>query len=512
MPDNTFYVTTPIYYVNDVPHIGHSYTTIAADVLARYHRLRGADVHFLTGTDEHGTKVQRAAEANGETPLEYATRIAKDYQALWQRFDITYDDFIRTTEPRHETVVRRLFEELHKRGDLTLGEYAGWYCASCENFLAEGDLVDGNCPDCGKKAEWASEATYYFRMSKYEDRLVAFLDEHPEFIRPQARYNEIVNRVKEGLRDVSFTRTSLEWGVSLPFDEGHVTYVWIDALINYISALGYPDGELYDAFWRGGADVLHLVGKDIIWFHCVIWPCVLMALDLPIPKTVYAHGWWTNDGEKMSKSKGNFIDPITVTEKYGVDAYRYFLLREMPFGQDGDFSETALVGRINNDLGNDLGNLLHRTLTMIEKYCSSVVPPTEGPGFGAADLDHWTRGVGQSYYSHMDNVEFSRALEDVWELIRTANQRVEASKPWVLAKDAQKAAELNTVLYSLAATLRVVSALLWPFMPAKMEEMRTQLGCAARAPNTLDVEMNWNGPNAGAVVAKGAPLFPKIED
>ena len=511
LPTDSFYVTTPIYYVNDVPHIGHSYTTIAADVLARYHRLLGDDVHFLTGTDEHGTKVQRAAEANGETPLEYATRIAEDYQALWKRFEITNDDFIRTTEPRHEKVVRRLFEELHERGDLTLGDYAGWYCASCENFLAEGDLLGGNCPDCGKKAEWASEATYYFRMSKYEDRLIAFLDEHPEFIRPQARYNEIVNRVKDGLRDVSFTRTSLEWGVSLPFDGGHVTYVWIDALINYVSALGYPDGKPYKTFWRDGADVLHLVGKDIIWFHCVIWPCVLMALDLPIPKTVYAHGWWTNDGEKMSKSKGNFVDPVGITDKYGVDAYRYFLLREMPFGSDGDFSERALIGRINNDLGNDLGNLLHRALTMIEKYFGGTVPPLGEPDEPTRQLQDLAAETVREVDEQIGQVQFSRALEAIWNLVSAANRHVETSKPWALAKDPANKEKLGTVMYSLAATLRVVSALLWPFMPAKMEDLRSQLGLRP-TPEALAVETDWAGLEPGSTVAKGDPLFPKIQE
>ncbi len=508
MAGETFYVTTPIYYVNDVPHIGHSYTTIAADVLARYHRLRGDDVHFLTGTDEHGTKVQRAAEANGETPLQYADRIAANYQALWERFNITNDDFIRTTQLRHEKVVRHLFEQLHERGDLTLGEYAGWYCASCENFLTEDALVEGNCPDCGKKAEWGSEATYYFRMAKYEDRLIAFLDEHPEFIRPQARYNEIVSRVKDGLRDVSFTRTSLEWGVSLPLGEGHVTYVWIDALVNYISALGYPDGDLYQTYWRDGADVLHLVGKDIIWFHCVIWPCVLMALDLPIPKTVFAHGWWTNNGDKMSKSKGNFVDPVAMTDKYGVDAYRYFLLREMPFGQDGDFSETALIGRINNDLGNDLGNLLHRTLTMIEKYAGEVVPP---PNVAAADLAHRSQEILDQFHRHMATVQFSCALETAWEWIRHGNQYVEKMQPWALAKDDDKRDELNNVLYSLAAILRVASVMLWPFMPTKMSDLRTQLGLRPE-PETFEADGTFTDLKPGTIIQKGEPLFPRIED
>ncbi len=510
MADSSFYVTTPIYYVNDVPHIGHSYTTIAADVLARYHRLAGCRVHFLTGTDEHGTKVQRAAQARGETPLEYATRIAGQYKALWQRLDITNDDFVRTTEPRHERVVQRVFGQLRRNDDLYLGEYAGWYCASCENYLTEEQLVAGNCPDCGKKAEWASEKTYYFRMSKYQDRLLRHFAEHPEFVRPEARLNEVRSRVEQGLRDVSVSRTSSTWGVPLPFDEKHVIYVWIDALLNYVSALGYPDGELFSTFWP--ADV-HLIGKDILWFHAVIWPSVLMSLGLDdrLPKTVFAHGWWTNAGEKMSKSKGNFVDPIAIAEKYGVDAYRYFLLREMPFGQDGDFSERALIGRINNDLGNDLGNLLHRTLTMIEKYCNRVVPPP-GAAFAAADnLKHKARTDMAEYHAQMSQVQFSRALEAAWRVIQDGNQYVEAQKPWELAKDAAQRDTLNTVMHALAATLAAASVLLWPFMPTKMSELRRQLGLPLDPPGFAN-DTPWVDKVDGRFITKGQPLFPRIEE
>ncbi|MFW6158673.1 MAG: methionine--tRNA ligase [Planctomycetota bacterium] len=508
MADDRFYVTTPIYYVNDIPHIGHSYTTIAADVLARYHRLCGRRVHFLTGTDEHGIKIQRAAAAHNETPIQLADRVVERSQSLWKRLDITHDDFIRTTEPRHERVVQHIFDRLHEKGDLYPGQYEGWYCASCENFLADDELVEGDCPDCGKEAEWASEETYYFKMSSYEDRLLAHLAEHPEFVRPEARFNEVRSRVEQGLRDVSVTRTSITWGVPLPFDEKHVIYVWIDALINYVSALGYPDGDLFESFWP--ADV-HLIGKDIIWFHCVIWPCVLMALDVPLPRTVFAHGWWTHDGEKMSKSKGNFVDPVATTEAYGVDPYRYFLLRSMPFGQDGDFSESALVSRYNNDLGNDLGNLLHRTLTMIEKYRDGVVPEFGAEHAGSPELQARTSERLGEYHAHMGDVEFSRALEAVWEIIRLGNQYVEERKPWELAKDPEKSGALNSVLRTLASTLGTVSVALTPFMPHKMSDFRRQLGLPAEPP-PFDDQMVWTDEVKGKVVAKGEPLFPRIEE
>ncbi len=519
MAPDPFYVTTPIYYVNDIPHIGHSYTTIAADVLARYHRLAGRTVHFLTGTDEHGTKIERAAAANNETPIELADRVVKRSRSLWEHLEITHDDFIRTTQPRHERVVQDVFNRLHESGDLYLDQYEGWYCASCENFLADDELAEGNCPDCGKKAEWAAEETYYFRMSAYEDRLLEHLREHPEFVRPEARLNEIRSRVEAGLRDVSVTRTSITWGVPLPFDEKHVIYVWIDALLNYISALGYPDGDLFRAFWP--ADV-HLIGKDIIWFHCVIWPCVLMALDVPLPKTVFAHGWWTHNGEKMSKSKGNFVDPVATTDAYGVDPYRYFLLRSMPFGQDGDFSESALVGRYNNDLGNDLGNLLYRTLTMIEKYNDGSVPePVDLPA-GSSCVDATTglrevaAGVAAAggFHSQMADIQFSRALESAWELVRRANQYVEETRPWDLARSDDRVGELSTVLYSLAEALRIISLYLWPFMPAKIDEMRRQLGLEPVDSKRvlLGAAAEWGGLEPGTRVCKGEPLFPKIEE
>ncbi len=508
LPAASFYVTTPIYYVNDFPHIGHSYTTIAADVLARYHRLRGADVHFLTGTDEHGVKIYRAAQASGETPIQLADRVVERSKLLWQRLEITNDDFIRTTQQRHQRVVQLVFQKLHAAGALWLGDYSGWYCASCEKFLAENDLTEGCCPDCGTKAEMAAEKTYFFKMSAYRERLLKFLDENPGFVRPQARFNEVYSRVKDGLNDLSATRTSLEWAVPLPFDPAHRAYVWIDALTNYISALGYPDGELYRKYWP--ADV-QLIGKDILWFHAVIWPCLLMALDLPLPRTLFAHGWWTNRGEKMSKSKANFVDPVAVTEKYGVDAYRYFLLREMPFGQDGDFSETALVRRVNNDLANDLGNLLHRTLTMIEKYSGGAVPAPAEADASAQALRALAAETVAEVDSQIADVQFSRALEAVWHLVGVANRYVETSKPWVLASAETRRAELDTVLYSLTEVLRIVSLLLYPFMPTKAAAMRSQLSLGPPEP-PLDERAQWGRFKPGTSIAKGKPLFPKIEE
>jgi len=503
-----FYVTTPIYYVNDIPHIGHSYTTIAADALARYHRLRGEAVHFLTGTDEHGAKIQRAAEAQGRQPIELADRVVERMQSLWRRLGITNDDFLRTTEERHERVVQLIFQKLHKAGDLRLGDYAGWYCTSCETFLTEGDLAEGNCPDCGKKAEWQSEKTYFFSMSAYQDRLLAFLDEHPDFVRPEARFNEVRGRVREGLKDLSVTRSSLEWAVPLPFDPEHRAYVWVDALTNYVSALGFPDGDLYREYWP--ADV-HLIGKDILWFHAVIWPCLLMALDLPLPKMVFAHGWWTNSGERMAKSRKNFVDPVAVTDRFGVDAYRYFLLREMPFGQDGDFSETALVGRVHNDLGNDLGNLLHRTLTMVEKYFDGTVPPP-APGAGAdGELRTLAAETLAEVDAQMEAVQFSRALEAIWRLVGAANRFIEASKPWDLAKDPARREELGGVLYALVETLRLVSLAAWPFIPGKADAMRAQLALGPAEP-PLAERGRWGGSKPGTRVAKGDPLFPRIEE
>ena len=426
-----FYVTTPIYYVTDSPHIGNSYTTIAADVLARYKRQCGYDVHFLTGTDEHGQKVQRAAQAEGLPPRELADRVVAAYHDAWKRLEISNDDFIRTTEPRHERVVQLIFQRWRDSGDLYPGEYKGWYCVSCESFLKESDEPQPKCPDCGRPTEWNAEASYFFRLSRYQERLLKLYEERPDFVRPAGRMNELRARVAAGLRDLSATRTTLDWAVPLPFDPAHRAYVWIDALINYVSAIGYStDEETFRRRWP--ADV-QLIGKDILWFHAAIWPAMLMALGLEPPKGVFAHGWWTHNGEKMSKSKNNFVTPGEVADAYGADALRYFLLRELPFGLDGDFRDSAMLQRYNAELAGDLGNFVFRTLSMMDRYFEGVVPDPGAEPRGA--LAEAAASLFADVDACMAELQFSRALERIWEFVRRANQYVEERKPWSQAKD-----------------------------------------------------------------------------
>jgi len=507
--DTCFYVTTPIYYVNDMPHIGHAYTTVAADVLARYHRLRGEKVFFLTGTDEHGQKIERAAAERGETPIELADRVVRRYtEHLLPKLTITNDDFIRTTEDRHVQVVQKVFERLRETDDIYFGQYEGWYCVSCENFLVQGDLLDGKkCPDCTKPVEWVTEDTYFFRLSKYQDGLLKFYEDHPNFPAPPTRRNEMLNRIREGLRDISVSRTTIEWGVEIPWDTDHKIYVWIDALLNYISAPGFNvDEGQFGSIWP--ADV-HLIGKDIVWFHAVIWPAVLMALGEELPKQVFAHGWWQSDEQKMSKSVGNIVDPVATVDEYGADPFRYFLLREMPFGADGNYSENALIQRTNSELGNDLGNLLHRTLNMIEKYRGGIIPASESKDDDMAE----TRALIHSLKSDIEEgfveLQFSQMLERIWEVVRAGNRYVEEKKPWKLAKDPDAEAELSTTLYNLAELLRVVSVYIEPFMPTTAASMRKQLGWE---PETLSFDaVEWGGLSAGKAVSKGNPLFPRIE-
>lgn len=503
----TFYVTTPIYYVNDVPHIGHAYTTLAADVLARYRKLRGYDVYFLTGTDEHGQKVEKAANAAGETPLELADRVVKRFQALWEKLDISYDDFIRTTQERHKKSVSYLFEKVLAQGDIYLGEYEDWYCTPCETFWTETQLIDSKCPDCNRPTEKLKEESYFFRMSKYQEQLLAHIEANPDFIQPKSRRNEILSFVKEGLRDLSVSRTSFTWGIPVPGNERHVIYVWFDALANYITALGYPDESgNFGTYWPVDA---HLIGKDILRFHAVYWPTFLMAAGLPLPKKVFAHGWWTVEGQKMSKSLQNVVEPNMLIDRYGVDAIRYFLLREVPFGLDGDFSHTALVHRINSDLANDLGNLLNRSTAMINKYFDGVVrAPGELTAIDAAHREK-TEAMVRQVETLMGELAFSKALQAIWEVISAGNKYIDETAPWTLAKDPAQHERLATVLYCMLESQRIVYVLLSAFMPKTSVRGLAFLG-TDRPVRENDLE--WGGLAAGTQIIKAEPLFPRIDD
>ncbi|TAL12444.1 MAG: methionine--tRNA ligase [Nitrospirae bacterium] len=519
----TFYITTPIYYVNDVPHIGHAYTTIAADVLARYHRQWGHDVFFLTGLDEHGQKVQQAAEKAGIDPQAYCNRLAPKFQTLWKRLNISNDAFIRTTDPTHKAYVQKTLQALYDKDLIYRADYTGWYCTFDERFWTEKDVVDGLCPDCKRPVERLSESNYFFRMGRYQERLVTYIQDHPGFIQPQSRSNEVLGFLRKPLEDLSISRpkSRLSWGIELPFDAGYVTYVWFDALVNYVSALHYLTPKpSFDKYWTthstetaSDRTVMHLVGKDILTTHAVYWSTILMALEHALPTTLFAHGWWTVNGEKMSKSRGNVVDPNAIVDEFGVDAFRYFLLREVPFGQDGDFSKDAMIGRINSELANDLGNLLSRSLTMIERFANGAVP-AHAP---AADTEMETRlrktinGLFASAERHITNLEFNRALETVWELVQLGNQYIDKSAPWTLAKKAEDKARLDTVLYHGAETLRILGLALYPFMPQTAQEMVRQLGLTVDLSNPAADELNWGYLKPGTRIAKGDPLFPRIE-
>ena len=522
MSGKPFYITTPIYYVNDAPHIGHAYTTIAADVLARFHRLLSDDVFFLTGTDEHGQKIEQEAKKNKETPLELANRVVKKFKEIWTVLSISYDDFIRTTEERHKKTVENIVNHIIANGDVYLGKYEDWYCVSCETFFTETQLIDGRCPnvECKRAVQKLKEESYFFRMSKYEKRLLDHIDKHPEFIQPDVRRNEVISFVKEGLRDLSISRTTFEWGIPMPPIEKtatkkHVIYVWFEALMNYLTAISYgADNKKFNHYW---SNVTHLVGKDILRFHAVYWPAMLMSIGVPLPPRIFAHGWWTSEGEKISKSKGNVIDPKEMVSTFGLDAFRYFLLREIPFGADGDFSKKSFIIKTNSDLANDLGNLLSRATNMVSKYCGGKAPAKEGSSLNFENSDRELIELSERVVSetkkHINEIAFSKALSSIWTLVRSTNQYIEKSAPWKLAKE-KKQKRVEETLYNTLESLRIVALLIYPFMPTSAERIWKDIGIKTdiSAIKNFEMETKWGKLASGSSITIGQPLFPRIEE
>lgn len=502
----TFYTTTPIYYINGLPHIGHTFTTVLTDVIARYHRLFGEDVFFLTGTDEHGQKAERAAREAGITPREMADRIAGPSRELWKKLNIEFSDFIRTTEKRHYESVAEIWERCRKNGDIYSGDYEGWYCTFDEAFWAEDELVDGNCPDCGRKVEKIREQSYFFRLSKYQEPLLKFYRENPNFVVPKTRFNEVISFVQGGLRDLSVSRLKLKWGIPVPNDPNHVIYVWFDALTNYITAVGFPNNkEQFERYWPAN---LHVLGKDIVRFHAVYWPSFLMSAEIPLPKQEIVHGWWLRDDTKISKSRGNVIDPEFLIKSFGVDGTRYFLMREAPIGSDSNYSFDSILRRVNSDLANDLGNLVSRSLTMVHRYTGGIVPEAQS---GSAPFQSELESIVESLQKSVSDFAFPKLLADTWSVINAINRYIVEEQPWVLAKDDSNKQRLNNALYNTCEGVRVIAGIVAPVIPASSDTLWKQLGLEKLATKATLLDLKWGQLKPGTKLAEVAPLFPRIE-